>query len=50
MAQHIDAVAHKNSDVDVVVFFGASHVGPVLEELNKLDKSHQVITLLDVLK
>src|SRR5262249_24278121 len=38
MAQHIDAVARKHPGVNVVAFFGASHVGPILEELNKLEK------------
>lgn len=50
MAHHIDAVARRHPQINVVVFFGAGHLGPVLEELNKLDKSYQVITLTDVMK
>ena len=50
MAQHIDAVARKHSDTNIVVFFGASHVGPVQEELNKLVKNYHVMTLFDVMK
>jgi hypothetical protein len=49
MAQHIDAVARTHPHLNIVVFFGASHVGPVLAELNKLDKNYQVITLTDVI-
>lgn len=50
MAQHIDAVARRHPDVNVVVFFGASHVGPISEELNKLEKNYRVITLSDITK
>jgi hypothetical protein len=50
MAQHIYEVAHKHPDKRVVVFFGAAHVGPVREELNKLNKNLQVLTLLDVMR
>ena len=50
IAQNIDAVAHKHPDANIVVFFGASHVGPVQEELNKLPKDYQVMTLSDVMK
>lgn len=50
MAHHIDAVAREHPFIDIVVFFGAGHVGAVLEELNKLDKNYQVLTLPDVMK
>lgn len=50
IAHNIDAVAHKHPDANIVVFFGASHVGPVQEELNKLPKDYQVMTLSDVMK
>lgn len=50
MAQHIDAVARKHPHTRIVVFFGASHVGAVREELNKLNKNYWVLTLLDVMK
>lgn len=49
IAQNIDAVAHKRPDENIVVFFGASHVGPVQEELNKLPKNYHVMTLFDVM-
>lgn len=50
MAQHIDAVARKHPGVNVVAFFGASHVGPIQEELNELEKNYHVTTLSDVIK
>lgn len=50
MARHIDAVARKHPGVNVVAFFGASHVGPIQEELNKLEKNYRVITLSDIIK
>lgn len=50
IAQNIDAVAHKHPDTNIVVFFGASHVGPVQEELYKLSKRYHVMTLFDVMK
>ena len=50
IARNIDAVAHKHPDTNIVVFFGASHVGPVQEELNKLPKDYHVMTLFDVMK
>lgn len=50
IAQNIDAVAHKHPDTNIVVFFGASHAGPVQEELNKLPKNYHVMTLFDVMK
>jgi hypothetical protein len=50
MAEHIDKVASKEPGKRVVVFFGASHVGPVREELNKLHKSYEVLTLPDLIK
>lgn len=57
MARHLfflillfHAWVSRHPDVNVVVFLGASHVGPVQEELNKLDKNCVVITLPDVLK
>jgi hypothetical protein len=50
IAQNIDAVAHKHPDTNIAVFFGASHVGAVQEELNKLPKNYRVMTLFDVMK
>lgn len=50
MAQHIDKVARDNPEKDVAVFFGASHVGSVREELKKLHTNYQVLTLPDILK
>lgn len=50
MAKHIDAVAREHPHLNIAVFFGVSHVGAVLEELSKLDKRYQVLTLSDVMK
>lgn len=50
MARHIDAVARKHPGVNVVAFFGASHAGPIREELNKLEKNYRVTTLPDIIK
>lgn len=50
IARNIHAVAHKHPDTNIVVFFGASHVGPVQEELNKLPKNYRVLTLFDVMR
>jgi hypothetical protein len=50
MAEHIDKVASKEPSKRVAVFFGASHVGPVREELNKLHKNYEVLTLPDLIK
>lgn len=49
-AQHIDAVAREHPTINIVVFFGASHVGAVREELNKVNKDYRVLTLSDVMK
>ncbi|MEO7989432.1 MAG: DUF5694 domain-containing protein [Chryseolinea sp.] len=49
MAQHIHEVATLQPKKNIVVFFGASHVGAVREELNKLKGSYKVLTLSDVL-
>ncbi|HEV8513707.1 MAG TPA: DUF5694 domain-containing protein [Cyclobacteriaceae bacterium] len=50
IAQHIADVARNHPRTRLVVFFGASHVGPVLEELKKLNNDYQVLTLLDIMK
>jgi hypothetical protein len=49
MAIYIDQVAKKNPGKKVVVFFGASHVGPVFDELKKINKKHNLITLYDLI-
>jgi hypothetical protein len=49
MAQHIDEVARKHPNKNLVVFFGASHTAPVEIELNKLRKKYQVLTLKDIM-
>ena len=49
MAGHIDQVAKKNPGKKIVVFFGASHVGPIQEELKKLSKKYSVLTLYDLI-
>jgi hypothetical protein len=50
MAAHILDVAKANPGKNVVVFFGASHVGPVREELKKLAKKANVLTLYDIIE
>jgi hypothetical protein len=50
MAEHIRDVARQHPDKKIVVFFGASHVGPVREELNKLKMGYKVLMLMDVMK
>jgi len=50
MAMHIDQVARAHPNAQIVVFFGASHVGPVREELNKLKRNYRVLTLSDLAK
>ncbi len=49
MAMHIDQIAQAHPYAQIVVFFGASHVGSVREELNKLNKNYHVLTLLDLM-
>lgn len=49
MAVYIDQVAKKNPGKKVVVFFGASHVGPVYDEMKKINKKHQLLTLYDLI-
>jgi hypothetical protein len=49
MATYIDQVAKKNPGKKMVVFFGASHVGPVFDELKKINKKHHLITLYDLI-
>lgn len=49
MSIYIDQVAKKNPGKKVVVFFGASHVGVVFDELKKINKKHKLITLYDLI-
>ncbi len=49
MAVYIDQVAKKNPGKKVVVFFGSSHVGPVHDELKKVNKKHKLLTLYDLI-
>lgn len=49
MAIHVSQVLKKNPGKKVAVFFGASHVGPVQEELKKIVKKQQVLTLYDLI-
>jgi hypothetical protein len=49
MATYILDVAKANPGKDIAVFFGASHVGAVREELKKLSKKVNVLTLYDIL-
>jgi hypothetical protein len=49
MATHITQVAKKNPGKKIAVFFGASHVGPVYDELRKLSKKQQLVTLYDLI-
>jgi hypothetical protein len=49
IAEHIRDVAKLHPGKNIAVFFGASHVGPVREELNKLNMNFSVLTLLDVM-
>jgi len=50
MAMHIDSVARTHPNSRIVVFFGASHVGSVRAQLNKLEIHYQVLTLPDLIK
>ncbi|MEP6736842.1 MAG: DUF5694 domain-containing protein [Chryseolinea sp.] len=50
MAGHINTVAKANSGSKIVVFFGASHVGPIREELIKLSPAYSVLTYGDIKK
>jgi hypothetical protein len=49
MATYVDQVAKKNPGKKVVVFFGASHVGVVQDELKKIAKKLPIVTLYDLL-
>jgi uncharacterized protein YegL len=49
MATYIDQVTRKNPGKKVVVFFGASHVGAVHDELKKISKKHRILTLYDLI-
>ncbi len=49
MAQHIHEVATLQPEKDIVVFFGASHVGAVREELKELNARYKILTLFDVI-
>lgn len=49
MAAHILEVAKMNPGRNIVVFFGASHVGPVMEEFKKLSKKQTILTLYDII-
>lgn len=48
MAMHIRDVAQRNPGKKIVVFFGASHVGPIREELARLSKNFTILTLYDL--
>lgn len=48
MASYIDEVAKKNPKKKLVVFFGCSHVGPIQEELKKLNRNYSILTLNDL--
>jgi hypothetical protein len=50
MASYILDVAKANPGKNLVVFFGASHVGPIREELKKLAKKTNVLTLYDIIE
>lgn len=49
MARHIHEVARLQPKKNIVAFFGASHVGAVREELNKLNAHYKILTLFDAL-
>jgi hypothetical protein len=49
IASYILEVAKMNPGKNIVVFFGASHVGPVMEEFKKLSKKQTVLTLYDII-
>jgi hypothetical protein len=50
MAGYIHAATKANPGKRVVVFFGAGHIGQIIEELLDLDKSYRVLTLTDIMK
>lgn len=49
MAANILAVARANPGKNMIVFAGASHIGPLQEELKKLSRKLDVLTLYDII-
>jgi hypothetical protein len=50
MAKYIDNVACNFPDKRIVVFFGAGHIGSVQQELKKLNRQYEVLTLPDLMR